>query len=100
MESGAERFGRDRLVQVVGDGDQRGVEVAGSERGGERRVRGRAGAVGDAVRVRLVGVDRGRDRDGHPGALDRVEVPVRDRAAADHRHPQVHDSTITGKRSK
>ena len=104
VQPGGERFDRDRLVQVVRHRDERGVEVAVGERGGERRVRGaRRCGRRRAARCGCVGIDRGGDGDRHAGPFDRVEVPVRDRAAADDRgaeRARSCSSTATGNRSK
>ena len=89
VQSRVERLGRDRLVQVVRNRDERGVEVAVRERGApatrtaSRSVRSAMrcafAASGSTAAVTVIGTF---------GAIDRVEVPVRDRAAADDRHAQ------------
>ena len=62
------------------------------------------GLLGHRLRARRVGIDHRGDVDARVAVLDRVEVPLRDRAAPDERQLQrircTHGSASTSKRSQ
>ena len=104
VQARGERFGRDRLVQVVRHRDQRRVEVAVVERGGERRVRGarrcgrrraaRCAASGSTAAVTVIGTPA-------RSIASRCQCAIAPHPTIAQSHVIAHaSSTSTGKRSK